>query len=114
MCALSKVCSATVARRDAQLGRKRPEEINALIEQVRIQLDAARKLRLARDRWQERAASFRVYKKSIAPVLDAMVRAQRSLDDIKRLAGSDAVVLVGLGNRLARHSKALNVADGSR
>lgn len=100
---------ATVTRRDAQLRRKRPEEINALIEQVRIQLDAARKLRLARDRWQERAASFRAYKRSIAPVLDAMARAQRSLDDIKRLAGSDAVVLVGLGNRLARHSKALNI-----
>ncbi len=30
-----------------------------------------------------------------------MARAQRSLDDIKRLAGSDAVVLVGLGDRLA-------------
>ena len=38
-----------------------------------------------------------------------MARAQRSLDDIKRLAGSDAVVLVGLGDRLARHWKALNI-----
>ena len=100
---------ATVVHRDAQLGRKRPEEINALIEQVRVQLDAARRLRLARDQWQERASSFRVYKKSIAPVLTAMVRAQRSLDDIKRLAGSDAAVLVRLGDRLAIGAKALNV-----
>ena len=38
-----------------------------------------------------------------------MVKAQRSLDDIKRLAGSDATVLVGLAGRLASHSKALNV-----
>jgi hypothetical protein len=37
-----------------------------------------------------------------------MTRAQRNLDDIKRLAGSDAVVLVGLVNQLARHTKTLN------
>ena len=100
---------ATVSRRDTQLGRKRPEEINALIEQVRVQLDAARRLRLARDQWQERASSFRAYKKQVAPILSTMVRSQRSLDDIKRLAGSDAAVLVDLGNRLDRHVKALSV-----
>jgi hypothetical protein len=100
---------ATVNQRDAQLGRKRPEEINALIEQVRVQLDAARKLRLARDRWHERSSSFRAYQKNVAPIVASMVRAQRSLDDIKRLAGSEATVLVGLAGRLASHSKALNV-----
>ncbi len=100
---------ATVVRRDAQLGRKRPEEINALIEQVRIQLDAARRLRLARDQWHERASSYRAYKTGVAPILNTMVRAQRSLDDIKRLAGSDAAVLVSLGDRLATHGKALGV-----
>ena len=100
---------ATVSRRDAQLGRKRPEEINALIEQVRVQLDAARRLRLARDRWHERASSFRAYRKGVAPILAAMQRAQRSLDDIKRLAGSEAAVLVGLADRLAVHAKTLGV-----
>ena len=99
----------SVARRDALLGRKRSEEINALIEQLQLQLDAARRLRLARDRWHEHAESFRTYKKSVAPVLDAMARAERSLDDIKSLAGSDAAVLVGLGSRLATYSKSLNV-----
>jgi hypothetical protein len=100
---------ATVVRRDAQLGRKRPDEINALIEQVRVQLDAARRLRLARDQWHERASSYRAYKRNIAPVLASMVRAQRSLDDIKHLAGSDAAVLVGLGDRLATDGRALDV-----
>ena len=61
---------ATVVRRDAQLGRKRPEEINALIEQVRVQLDAARRLRLARDQWHERASSYRAYMKSVAPIIE--------------------------------------------
>jgi hypothetical protein len=100
---------ATVTRLDARLGRKRPDEINALIQQVKAQLDAARRLRLARDQWQERESSFRAYRKSIAPILQTMARAQRSLDDIKRLAGSDAEVLVSLGDRLADHVRALNV-----
>jgi hypothetical protein len=100
---------ATVIRRDAELGRKRPEEINALLEEVRVQLDAARRLRLARDQWHERASSYRAYTKNVAPVMNAMAQAQRSLDDIKRLAGSDAAVLVGLGDRLATHTKTLNV-----
>jgi hypothetical protein len=100
---------ATVSRRDAQLGTKRPEEINALIEQVRVQLDAARRLRLARDRWHERASSFRAYRKGIVPVLAQMGRAQRTLDDIKLLAGSEAAVLVGLADHLAAHAKALGV-----
>jgi hypothetical protein len=102
---------AAVVRRDAQLGRKRPEEVNALIEQVRIHLDAARRLRLARDQWHERASSFQAYKKNIAPVVAALVRAQRNLDDIKQLAGSDAATLVGLADRLFTHAKTLNVVS---
>jgi hypothetical protein len=102
---------AAVVRRDAQLGRKRPEEVNALIEQVRNHLDAARRLRLARDQWHERASSFRAYKKNIAPVIAALVRAQRNLDDIKQLAGSDAAALVGLADRLFTHAKTLNAVS---
>jgi hypothetical protein len=97
-----------VVRRDSQLGRRRPDEVNALIEQVRAQLDAARRLRLARDRWAERAGSFRVYKRGVAPVLTVMMRAQRTLDDIKSLAGSEPEELVDLGIRLASHAKMLN------
>lgn len=100
---------ATVERRDAQLERRRPNEVNALIQQVRVQLDAARRLRLARDRWQEQASSYRAYRKHVAPILASMVRAQGSLDDIKGLAGSDAWVLLRLGDRLASHTKALDM-----
>ena len=106
--AVERVLGA-VARRDAQLGRKRPDAINTLIEQVNIQLDAARRLRLARDQWQERASSFRAYKKQIAPVLASMLSARHGLDDIKRLAGPDAALLVGLADRMASHARALNV-----
>jgi hypothetical protein len=98
-----------VVRKDAELGRKRPEEINALIEQVKAQLDSARRLRLARDQWLERAGGFRAYKRGIAPVIETMTSAQRALDDVKSLAGSEASVLVSLGDRLAAGSKSLNV-----
>ena len=97
-----------VVRRDVQLGRKRPDEVNALIEQVRAQLDAARRLRLARDQWAERAASFSTYTQGVAPIVAGMVRARRTLDDIKQLVGSDASVLVAWGERLAANARTLN------
>jgi hypothetical protein len=100
---------ASVRRRDAQLGRKRPEEINALLVQVQISLDAARQLRLVRDRWKERVGSYRAYLKAIAPVVETLARAQRDLDNIKRLAGSEAVDLVALTDWLGTGSKRLNV-----
>lgn len=99
----------TATRRDAQLGHRRPDEINALLDQVRRQLDAARRLSLARDQWLERAGSYRAYRRVVAPIVEGLVRAQRSLDDIKRLAGSDATVLVALGERLATNLKTLGV-----
>ena len=99
---------ATAMRRDESMGRRRQDEINALVDQVRVQLDAARRLRLARDKWHERVSSYRAYRKSVGPVVTTMARAQRSLDDIKRLAGSEAAVLVQLGDRLGAHARFLN------
>lgn len=99
----------TAAQRDARLGRRRPEEVSLLLAKLRAELDAARRLRLARDQWQERAGSYRAYTKVVAPIIAGLQRAQRNLDDIKRLAGSDAVVLVALGERMATHMKTLGV-----
>lgn len=98
---------ASIARKDARLGRRRPDEIRALIEQVHMQLDAARRLRLARDQWQERIGSFRAYMKSVAPVVETLARAERTLDDIKRLAGSEATVLVAFADRFGISAKTL-------
>jgi hypothetical protein len=97
-----------VVRRDDQLGRRRPDEVNALIEQVRVQLDAARRLRLARDRWRERVATFRVYTRAVEPIVSLMMRARQTLDDIKSLAGSEPEELVDLSIRLATHVRMLN------
>ena len=100
---------ASVRRRDARLGRRRPDEINSLLAQVQISLDAAQQLRLARDRWKERVGSYRAYLKAVAPVVETLAHAQRDLDNIKRLAGSDAFDLVALADLLGTGSRRLNV-----
>src|SRR5206468_889366 len=94
-------------QKDAELGRRRPVEMQALLAQVQQQLDAARQLRLARERWLERIGSLRAYMDTIAPVLDVLERAQRSLDDIKTLAGSPANALVALDDRLRDSARRL-------
>ena len=99
----------SATRRDRQLGRRRPDEVKALVDQLQLQLASAQRLRLARDQWQERRGAHRAYSRVIAPIIEDLVRAQRNLDDIKSLAGSEASVLVTLGDRLATASKTLAV-----
>lgn len=96
-----------VRRRDAQLGGRRPDEINALIVGVREQLEAARRLRLMRDQWAERIPVYRAYQTAVAPIVHTLTRAQTNLDDIKRLAGPPAVVLASLVNTLDLSEKML-------
>jgi len=103
-----------VQRRDAELGGHRPDAVNALLGQLHVQLDAARNLRLVRDRWRERVSSFQAYRRAIGPVMATMDRAQEKLDDIKRLAGSEAGDLLSLSDRLtdsARMLGAVTVPD---
>src|SRR5262249_15468628 len=52
---------ASIHEQDAVLGRQRPDAVNALLAAVQDQLDAARRLQLARDRWAMRAADFQQY-----------------------------------------------------
>lgn len=99
----------SAGHRDAEMGRHRPDVINALLAEVRVQLDAARKLRLVRDRWKERVGSFRSYQKAVAPVMAVLDVAQHALDDIKRLVGSEAGALMSLGDRLGQSSKTMSV-----
>ena len=97
-----------IVRQDDQLGRRRPETVNALIEQVRVQLDSARRLRLARDRWVERSGSFRAYRSAVASILDMMKESHRVIDDIRNLSGSDAAALVSMGDHLRAALASLN------
>jgi hypothetical protein len=96
-----------VQRRDAELGKKRTDDVNALLVQMQLHLDSARQLRLVRDRWKERVGSYRAYLKAIAPVIETLARAQRDLDNIKRLAGSEAVDLVAVMNGIGVNARLL-------
>jgi hypothetical protein len=85
-----------IHERDDQLGGERPDAVNALVAAVEDQLDAARRLRLARDRWALRQPAFQRYQTSIASAMARLVRLQPSLEDIKTLAGSAPTALDAL------------------
>jgi hypothetical protein len=85
-----------VHERDAELGAQRPDTIVALIASVEAQLDAARKLRLARDRWELRQPEYRKYGEALTTPLEWLDRLKSPLEDIKALAGSSPRALASL------------------
>jgi hypothetical protein len=85
---------ADVLSRDDQLGRRRPAEISALLATLDARLDAARKLRLARDGWLLRVPEYRAYARNIAHGLRLLAALKRPVDDIRELAGPARRVLL--------------------
>lgn len=96
-----------VARRDEQLGGWRPDEVNALLAAIQERLDAARRLRLARDRWIMRQDAFVAYRQSIKSAIEEFARSRPRLESIRRLAGPETSVLVTLGTRLETTARRL-------
>jgi hypothetical protein len=92
---------ATMEKRDARLGHKRPDRLAAILATVQADLDAARRLRLARDQWTVKSVAYRSYKRSVRAPLDELSLMTRGLDDIKRLAGPASPVLARLAARAA-------------
>jgi hypothetical protein len=92
----------TIQRRDAALGAHRPDAVNALVMAVQDKLDAARHLRLARDRWLMRAPVLRQYRAAMQVPMDLLAQMKPSLEDIKSLSGSTAASLTTLQRRVAQ------------
>jgi hypothetical protein len=84
---------AQVQGRDRELGAKRPEAVTALVASVEAELDAARRLRLERDRWLLRLADFQSYQASIGTPVRRLDALKLALEDIKALAGSTPATL---------------------
>ena len=82
-----------IHQRDGALGTKRPDAVNALLEAVRVKLDAARRLQLARDRFALRAGALREYRLAIYVPLFLFAQLTPSLEAIKALSGSGPVTL---------------------
>jgi hypothetical protein len=74
--------------RDEALGRTRPDTVSAIVAVVEEQLDAARRLRLERDRWALRLPELRSYRESVGSSIQKLIRLGPALEDIKALAGS--------------------------
>lgn len=83
-----------IHQRDAALGAKRPDAVTALVRAVESSLDAARQLRLERDRWELRAPELRKYRVEMSAPLDLFARLMPALQDIKALSGSTPGTLV--------------------
>jgi hypothetical protein len=79
---------STIRPNDEALGSQRPDAVASLVAEVEAQLDAARRLRLERDRWALRAPELRAYRAAIASSLDRLQQMTPLLEDIKSLSGS--------------------------
>ena len=78
---------------DDKLGRQRPQETAALLTMMDQRLEAARRLRLASDRWALNRGSVRAYERRAKWAMDLLGRARPSLDQIRQLAGPPARAL---------------------
>jgi hypothetical protein len=102
---------ARIHARDEALGGTRPDAVNGLLASVEAQLDAARRLRLARDRWALRLPAFRQYRQSIGSALTRLARLQPPLEDIRALAGSDPAALDGLQHAAEQISRSVSIIE---
>jgi len=100
---------ALVQSRDDALGKARPDEVNSLMAAIEERLDAARRLRLARDRWLLRAPDFQRYRVAITVPLDLFAQLRPALEDIKALAGSTPYALQTIERLVAQIVK---LSDG--
>jgi hypothetical protein len=81
---------------DERLGGKRPDAVLALVAAVEAELNAARELRLARDRWVMRLPELRRYQSIVRGPLERLRALGAPLEDIKALAGSSPDALAGI------------------
>lgn len=97
----------TVLARDAALGRQRPDDLVALLATVDAHLDAARRLRLARDQWQVRSVAYQTYQRAMAPSLQTLSAGSASLEAIRAMAGPSPPQLTRLTTRLTLETSRL-------
>jgi hypothetical protein len=94
---------------DDRLGQRRPQEMASLLAMLDTKLDAARRLRLARDNWAVRAQAIRAFRTSMAEPMSLMRLSKTSLDEIRRLAGPTPARLRRLLDRVNATTRLLAV-----
>jgi hypothetical protein len=91
---------AQAMKEDDRLGRRRPGQMAALLAALDTRLEVARRLRLARDRWAERADDYRKYRGVMRDAMGPVNRSKTWLEDIRALAGPDLKALTTLEYRV--------------
>jgi hypothetical protein len=86
---------------DDGLGQRRPQQMAALLATLDAALDSARRVRLARDNWEARAAERRAFRAALAEPLRLLRAARAPLDEIRRLAGPSRARLARLATGMA-------------
>jgi len=89
-----------VLKADDRLGRRRPQVTAALLSTLDSRLDAARRLRLARDAWVLRQHAVGEYERRIRSPLERFRRSVTSLEQIRQLAGPRPDALPSLAERV--------------
>jgi hypothetical protein len=89
-----------VLRADDRLGRRRPQTTAALLATLDGRLDAARRLRLARDAWALRREGLVDYQRRIRPAVDRLRRSSAGLEQIRQLSGPAPEALAPLAARV--------------
>lgn len=88
--------------RDAALGGRRPDAVNALVAAVESKLDAARRLQLARDRFELRKPALAEYGLAIGRPLALLYQMGPSLESVKALSGTSPASLFAMQRSAAR------------
>jgi len=84
---------AQIPIEDRTLGGRRPEAVASLVAAVQDQLDAAQRMRLARDRWLLKSEEYKKYGAAVTPQLQKLQGLKPALEDIKALSGSTPLAL---------------------
>lgn len=84
---------------DDSLGRRRPGQMASLLAMLDLRLDAARRLRLARDAWAARVVLIKEYGEAIAAPVERLRGFRKWLDHIRDLSGPDPKYLRPLQDR---------------
>ena len=90
-----------IPREDAKLGQKRPQLVEALSTSVQGRLTDARRLRLLKDQWTLRLATYRQYQRSVGSSLLLLAKSTSSLEAIRKLDGPNPDQLVSLRTQLS-------------
>ncbi len=106
-----------VLKADDKLGRRRPQTTAALLATLDGRLDAARRLRLARDAWALRRDGLYDYQRRMRPSIDRLRRSSAGLEQIRQLSGPAPNALTPLAVRVNdawREMKKHPASSGSR